>query len=116
MSNPIRFFLSSADSAIRIELPDGDSTYATLNRFEDDLIWHYGTPDERVSEQCLEAVLYQYAFDFARGFSFQGAETLSEMDRQCSARCQTCRTVMASHNDLSLHGDCPRCFVRKEAA
>jgi hypothetical protein len=38
------------------------------------------------------------------------------MDRQCSARCQTCRVVQGSHNDLSLHGDCSRCFVRKEAA
>jgi hypothetical protein len=24
--------------------------------------------------------------------------------------------VQGSHNDLSLHGDCSRCFVRKEAA
>jgi hypothetical protein len=114
MSKPSRFFLSPSDQAVRVELSDGDSTYATL-RDDGTLTWHYGTPSERLENQALEAVLYDYG-QGALGSAFGGFESLAEMDRQCSARCQTCRVVQDSHNDLSLHGDCSRCFVRKEAA
>jgi hypothetical protein len=114
MSNALRFFLNSASPAIRVELADGSTTYATL-RWDGTLTWHYGTPSERIEHQALEAILYDVASDFP-SIKFGGFESLAEMDRQCSARCTTCRSVEASHDALSLHGECVRCWTKREAA
>lgn len=124
MSNatPVKFTLSPSDQAIRVELPDGDTTYATL-RDDGELTWHYGCPGEQIERACHEAVLYDCQADSQVNhegrritLTFGGWETASEMDRQCSARCQSCREVQASHNELSLHGQCTKCFVRGMAA
>jgi hypothetical protein len=120
MSTALRFTLCPGEQSIRLELPDGDSTYGTLDRFGESIKWQYGSPSDSQDAFALEAVLYDYGHDVkdSRGrlWAFGGYESLAEMDRQCSARCQTCRTVQASHDDLSLHGECTKCWARAMAS
>lgn len=112
---PLRYFLSPADGLIRIELPDGDSTYGELGPnslgYEGPeysvLKWAYARPDDDTTETAVR-VLYG---EEPVGWEFCGFESKGEMERQCSARCEACKAVMQSHNDLSLHGLCSRCFV-----
>lgn len=111
---PTKFWLSPSDQAIRLELPDGSATYATLSKFGDSLNWHYGEPSERIDAAALEAVIYEYTCSVG-SLVFGGYESVQEMDRQCSARCQTCHAVGESHESLSEEGECPRCFVARMA-
>lgn len=108
------------DGRIRIEWTDAQGvTRSTMGRYwvDDNCVtWEYDEPkSNRIYNLAAECGASAGDFPVV-GAEFCGVETREQMEHAVECRCGTCGIVQPSLDDLSEHGLCVRCFVRKEAA
>lgn len=120
-----RFWLSArttfaSSDLIRVAWLSGTTELSALGYVDDTRVVFDLGPEvpARIASDALEAAYSQADYGDAHvppGWTFEGYETSSEMERQVACRCQACGVVLATDDELSTDAECPKCWVSRMA-